>query len=280
MAESFVNAWNALSLGLCDLLLGWLLHLPSDAALIAVALGTSAAMTAIRLFTTNQERLGRAARDASRVAALAKEAKAANDKAARQRFQTTKTMLAMLKLKAEGWPLLVSILPIALLATWAFHRLEFHPPKAGEPVTLEVNLPESAADQPVTLVPADGLVAADGWIKLAQVTAVAGQPPVAVATWALKAAASDKPYRLVVRLWDRGEDRFRSIERELWVGKTVYAAPIAEHGGEVRSMWHLTQVRLFGVVPGWGAFLPPWLVAYLLLVIPSVFVMKRVFRVY
>jgi hypothetical protein len=40
-------------------------------------------------------------------------------------------------------------------------------------------------------------------------------------------------------------------------------------------------VKLFGVVPGIPALhIPPWLMAYLLLVVPSVFILKRVFKIY
>ncbi len=43
----------------------------------------------------------------------------------------------------------------------------------------------------------------------------------------------------------------------------------------------MRQVRLFGVVPGvdW-LLLPPWLVAYLLIAIPFVPILKAVLRIY
>lgn len=42
-----------------DVLLGWLLRLPSDLQLIVVALGSAIILTAVRVWTSNQELLRR-----------------------------------------------------------------------------------------------------------------------------------------------------------------------------------------------------------------------------
>ena len=150
---------------LLDYLFGWLLLLPSDLTIIVTALLTGVVLTLVRKWTTNQDLLGRAVADNKRLAALIKEAKRAGDKEAVKRYRLTKAQVGMLKFKQEGKPMLVSLLPIALLATWAFARLEFLPPKPGETVTVVANAPVTQAGEVVHLVPGDGLTATAGWVR-------------------------------------------------------------------------------------------------------------------
>src|SRR5947208_1001488 len=133
--------WNNLSLAAGDFLLGWLLRLPRDLTLLVVAVFTSLFMIAVRYFTTPQDRLRRAAADGRRLRELVGQAKRNGDKSALQRYRRTRSMIGLVKLKAEGLPLLVSLLPIALVATWAIFRLEYPPVKSGEEVTLAVYTP-------------------------------------------------------------------------------------------------------------------------------------------
>ena len=54
---------NDVILAFADPLLNWLLRLPSDVALLIVAVGTGAILTLARLMTTNQDLLRRCAQD-------------------------------------------------------------------------------------------------------------------------------------------------------------------------------------------------------------------------
>lgn len=265
--------WNRISLGLFDLLLGWLLGLPTDAALIVVAVGTAAILTFVRLFTTDQDLLARAAADRRRLKELIRDAKKRGDRDAVKRHRAVKAMIAMRTFPSEGKPLLASIVPIAMLATWAFARLAYDPPRAGEEVEVRLTTPISAAGEAAHVVPVEGL-RADGWVK--PVEAVTDcNPPHGLAAWRLRGAAADKPYRLIFRFRDE------SYSRDLLVGQRMYSDPIADHGGLVTTEVRLRPRKLFNIVPGIPAIaFDPWLVGYLVLVIPSAVIVKRVFRIH
>lgn len=184
-------------------------------------------------------------------------------------------MIAMKQLRQEGKPLFASLLPIVLLATWAFNRLEFHPPAASEPMQFTAYFPISAAGRVAHIAPADGVVAATGWLQ--EINAVADQGPAhAVATWRLTASARPEAHRLQVRF------DHRTFEHPLRVGARTYEPPVRKHDeGLLNTEVKLRPVNLFGIVPGIPSILfPPWLTAYLLLVVPCVFILKRGFKIY
>lgn len=268
-----LDAWNTFSLRLMDFLLGWLLAMPGDVRVFVLAIGTAGILTLARRFTTRQDLLHLADKDAKRLKQLIKEAKRHRDKGAIQRYRATHSMVAMLKLGAEGKPILVSILPIAMLATWAMARMEFHPPQADEPVSVTIYTPVGAAGEVVHLVPEDS-VAADGWVKSVQAVTDEG-PPHGLATWTLRASAADQPRALTFRLKDQ------TYRHELRVGQRIYSTPLIDHGGQVLTELSMRPLKLFNVVPGVpGLYLPPWLLAYLLITIPFVFILKKMLRIY
>ena len=109
-----------------------------------------------------------------------------------------------------------------------------------------------------------------------QIIAATGEKtPYAEATWRIVADARTESYDLAI-CWDG-----RTFHRPLKVGQPTYAEPMIFYddasitGAEVR----MQPVKLFGVVPGvW--ILAPWLVAYLLIAIPAVPLLKRLLRIY
>lgn len=256
-----------------DLLLGWLLALPGDLSLFAVALLTSLTVVLIRRFTTDQELLGRCRADRKRLKALIKEAKAAKDQAARERYRRTDATVGLMLLRAELKPLLCALIPLGLLATWCFERLEYLPPELGAPVTLRFQCPRSAAGRLVHLVPAQGWQSEQGWIK--RLTPSASDDFSAEAVWTLTAAEAG-PALLRIRSQDQ------SFAHPVEVGARRYAPVLVAHtpDGRLASSVELRQRQLFGVVPGWKfAGLAPWLVGYLLLTLPLVFLSRAVLRV-
>ena len=268
-----LERWTSLSLAVFDALIGWLLALPWDAALVAVAVGTAAIMTVVRLFTTNQDLLRRASRDKKRLSVLIRRARKRGDKEAVARFRATRPMIAMKTFGSEWRPLAVAVVPIAMLATWCLGRLEFHPPQAGEPVEVVAYTPVSAAGQVMHVVPQEGLEA-DGWVRPVVAVTDAG-PPHGMAAWTIRGAASDKPYRLVFRL------KGRTVERDLLIGQRTYAAPVVDHGDQIVTELKMRPAKFLGIVPGIPALaLPPWMVAYLVVAIPLVSVLKRPLRIY
>lgn len=265
--------WNNLCLNVFDFLLGFLLYLPSDLALIALALISAAILVAVRKFTTNQDLLHRAYQDKRRLKELIREAKKNKNKEAARRCKATKNLIAARMLSAEGLPLLVTILPIAMLATWAIFRLEFHPIRPGQDIRVSVYTPVSARDQEIHIVPAEGLTA-DSWVK--QIEPVADDiQPHGLAEWTLRAQASAKPYELVFRLKDK------TFKRELIVDGRTYAPQVVENGDRIITEIQMKPIKLFGLVPGIPAIaMPPWIVAYLILAIMIVPLLKRTLRIW
>jgi uncharacterized membrane protein (DUF106 family) len=279
--ETFLNNINGGILTLTDPLLGWLLKLPTDAALILVSVGTGAILTFARLLTTNQDLLRRCRQDKKRLKQRTREAKAAGDRAAVKRYRTSLSTIALKTLRAEGKPFLLALLPIILLATWCFQRLAWMPPRAGDTVPMVAYFSISVADDVVHVVPQDGLAAENGWVQ--PITAVdepaddrppGVESPYATATWELSAETNAAPYTIEIRY------KTETYQRPLLVGQPTYSAPV-EYADEGQPLlcteWKLQPVMLFGVLPGIPQIgLAPWLAAYLLLAIPSISLLKRV----
>ena len=269
-----MELWNRICLGLLDPLLGWLLTLSWTATLAAVALGTGLILTLVRKVSTDQDLLRRGAEDKRQVATLLREAKGRRDRDAVRRLKMLKAAIAQRTMGQELKPLLLAILPVAILATWCYARLEFHPPKAGEPTEVLLCAPVSAAGKTAHLVPVSGLRAAPGWLTEAQVATVEGAPA-AVARWELVGAARREPYRLSFVLDGR------TYARELLIGRPAYSPPLELYDeGQVAIRHMRPQARLLGKVGGLGATFPPWLVAYLLIVIPGALLIKKTLRVW
>jgi len=266
---------------LMDVLLGWSLHLPAGVALILVSVLSAVALTWARVLVTDQDMLRRCADDKKKLRRLIRQTKRNRDldKTAREadvkRYKLNKNLVALKTLKAEGKPLLVSLLPILLLATWAFVRLAYLPAGEGEVVQVSAYFPLSAVGEVVHVVPQEGLECATGWIVgITADTSVDDVPVNAVAVWEVKGRAADEPYNLQLR-W-----RDQTWEQPLRIGGATYEPPITLQGDWPQSTEvHLAQGKLFGIVPGFGPYLPPWLIGYLLVVIPCVFVIKKLFNV-
>jgi hypothetical protein len=267
-------------LHLADPLFGWLLVLPPTAAICLLGIASATAMVLLRRWTTDQAHLARCAADRKRLKQLRRDARRRGDKPAARRHKAVSTLIQLKQLKAEGWPLLAGILPIALMGTWSFYRLEYHPPRADEPVSVELSLPANAEGSLVSLVPQKGL-AADAWICRAEPGA--GEPAHAIARWHVQADASEQPYRLAMRY------RNETYTHPLLVGQGVYAPPIQQHHDQLllpQSLVRLRPVQPLGFVPWFGpdtaigAFLPGWLITYVLVVIPFVYLIKFLLRIH
>jgi hypothetical protein len=269
-----LEIWNNLSLAVGDFLLGWLLLLPRDLTLVVVAAFTSLVLIGVRYLTTPQDRLRRAAEDGRQLKHLMHKARRESDRRALRRYRGTRSLIGLVKLKAEGWPLLGSLLPIALLATWAVHRLEYFPVHVGELVELAVYTPVTAVGEVAHVVPQEGLKAAEGWVRPIEKIAEDDEPPHGLATWHLKA---DRPsvWELTIRLKEQ------SLERQLIVGKRIYALPLVDHGHDIISEWKRPAYLWLGIVPGIEVLgLPAWLIGYVVLVVPITMLLKKVLGVY
>ena len=239
--------------------------------LFAVAIGSALILSAVRIWTTDQDLLKRCRQDKARLKTLIGEATERHDHDAIKRHRTTIGMIAMKQLRQEGRPLLASLLPIVLLATWALNRLEFHPLRHGDPFDFTAHFPVSAVGKIAHLTPVDGLSSGTGWIQ--EITAVTEQSEAhGAATWSLAARDS-----CALRIHTDHE----TFEHAVLVGTRTYAAPVNTHSGHLLATEvKLSPVKLFDIVPGIPAIhFPAWLIAYLLIVIPSSVIIKRAFKI-
>ena len=275
---------NHAILALADPLLNWLLRLPTDLALVIVAVGTAAIITFSRLFSTNQDLLRRCDQDKKRLKELIREAKLQKDNEAVKRYRATRNMIGIMAMKEEGWPLLAAIVPIAILGTWCFQRLAFVPPRAGETVRVNAYFPVSMVGELAHVVPQDGLRevsredsrGSGQWIQeiMNDVPGPDGIAKSGIATWKIQARARPEPYALEIRC------KSVTVQKELLVGQPIYSPEVEFYGGDqsiMSAQIEMKPVQFLGIVPGINWLLmPPWLVAYFLIAILSVNLIKRV----
>jgi len=272
-------AWsvNDAAVQVMDLVLGWSLRCSQAAALVTVALATSAVLTFVRLVTTDQRYLKRCAKDKKRLKQLLRQAKRDKDKQAIKRYRATIGMLGAATMKAELKPLLASILPIILLATWAFARLSFVPPQPGEDLVVRAYFPMLSIGGLAHIVPQQGLEARDGWVRPVQENPdQSGNATSGVASWTIRAAKRDRPY--VLRIRHGG----RTAEARLIVDGYRYAPKVVRYqdGGILAVEQSLAPYKPFGVIRGIDAIgIAGWVVGYLLIAIACTLVLKRVWGI-
>jgi uncharacterized membrane protein (DUF106 family) len=260
-------------LKLADILFGWMLTLPNDLIFLCLALLTSLCLVLARRLATDQNRLKRCKADKTRLKSLIREAKARNDKAAIARHRATQNAVGIIQARAEIKPLLLALLPLALIATWAFERAAYHPPVTGEDITITFSQPISESGKLVHIAPVTGLMCADGWIRRFEKRK--DDAFLTTAEWRIHA---DQPGQYVLKFRCGGE----TFEHPLSVGGRNYEHTVCTFGSVAPavSAVSLRPRMLFGVVPGvHNLGLEPWMVAYLLLTIPVFFLNKQLFKI-
>ena len=265
------DSLNHFILGVMDLVMGWLLALPRDAAIVLVAVSTAFLLVWARKFSTDQDLLRRCASDRKRLRELRRAARRARDRTTLARLGATQGRIALKALAQEWKPMLVSLLPIALLATWCWQRLEFLPPKADQPVTFTATFSSSDAGQLAHLAPAKGLQAPQGWIRALALETNTGT---ARATWTL---TGTRGLHSVTLRCDG-----HTFQHPLLLGGRKYQIQLLTHDWrDVRTEVGLQPASLFGLIPGLPALgLAPWLVAYLLVALVAYPGAKRLLRVW
>ncbi len=289
-----LNAINNFIMMIADPLLGWLLYFPQDVALLLIALLTGLILTWVRLFTTDQQYLERCKKDKVRLKELMREAKQASDKKAMMRYRRTMGQIGMKGMAAEGMPLLASIIPIAILAVWAFSRIAYIAPQENESITMKMYFPLAEVGSYVHILPVDGVEAENGWIQKVEDDMTPpgpveldenGEPIVddsftvinGVAKWTFKPEMRDDPYKLVIRHGDR------TFEKELIFDGTRYSEPFTPYGPLFEEVieFKAKEYKLFGIIPGIPSImLAPWMMGYLIIVLPLAFILKPVLRIH
>jgi uncharacterized membrane protein (DUF106 family) len=274
MADLTAMLSNVL-IGAGDLVLGWLLRWPQEVALAAVAILTAALLAFVRLATTDQDRLRRCRDDKRRLKQLVREAKKRKDKQAVRRHQATIGMIGMVSMRSELRPLLVSLLPIVILATWAFARLAYVPPRAGEPVEVRAFFPVLSIGQVAHIAPRKGL-SSDRW--LARVTEgqdASGAVEGGQAVWHVAADAGDRPHVLEIR---QGRT---TVEKQLYADGRHYARPVQQYAGGdiVAAQVAMEEFHPFGLGGISAIHLSPWTLGYLVIAIPFAMILRKAFRI-
>ena len=298
---------NTAFLTIADPVFGWMLRLPRDVTLFIVAVGTATILTVVRVFTTDQKFLKQVKADKARLKKLIREAKRGKDKEALARYRATFAQAGTKAIKYEGLPLLVAVLLILPLATWCFSRIVYLPPQAGEPVTVRAYFPVKAIDKLVHIMPQEGVAADSGWIQkvVKDVDPATGEVANGVAIWKLRCQKRKEPYALQFSFAGK------VFEKELVVDGVRYAAregTIQFYPNDSLTAVEvvLPQCKLFGVVPdlatvgGWLWSLPvlswlgwligqvpglgqanldPWLMGYVIIVVPFSFLLKPLLRI-
>ena len=268
-------AWsvNDVVVSAMDVVLGWSLHFSQGTALVAVALATSLVLTFVRVVSTDQKYLKCCRKDRKRLKQLLRQAKRDKDRQAVKRHRATLGMLGAGTMKAEFKPLLASIVPIILLATWAFARLSFVPPQPGDDLTVKAYFPMLSVGRLAHIVGQDGLEARDGWVRIVQEDLdQAGNATNGLASWTIHAARRDRPYVLQIRHGGR------TVESQLIIDGYRYAPQAVRHkdGGILAVEQSLAAYKPFGVIPGIGRLgIAGWVVGYLLIAIGCTLVLKR-----
>ena len=288
---------NDFIVAMMDYVLGWLLYLPRDVAMIGVAVIASVIVVFPRKWVTDQDWLKRADDDQKRLKELKKAAAKKKDKEAVQRHKATISQVQLRAIKYEGKPLLIMLIAMVLIAMWCFGRMGFNPPQGGEAVEVKLHVPSSEIGEIGHLVPVDGIESVDGWVqkakrdtlpekvgfwdvyvdKAAKFMKIADPPVEGVVTWRIVPEAGEEPYKMRI-VFDGNV-----YERELIVGQKHYALPLVMHSPPdlmPASEVVMTPRKLFGVIGGFGAWFPPWLVAYLIIALPLVSILKRIFKIY
>ncbi len=260
------DLWRNACCRLGDVLLGWLLWLPRDAALVLLALVSVLLALGLRRLVTDAVLLRRIRQDERRLKERIRQARVDRDASARARYRRTAGAVALLRLRQELRALAVGLIPLALVVTWAAERIHLVPPAANEPVEFSVWLPSSAVGEVAHLVPVQGLQSQSGWVRSIE-SARRGTGPRGTAKWLLQAPASDRPYRLTVRF------RGQSWDHSVLIGQRRYGPTRLLHGADVETEIRLREYRPFGI--GGGGGLSSWLLAYLALAAIAYPLLKR-----
>ncbi len=292
-----LDALTSVCLAIADPLLGWLLYLPRDVALLILSIGTALVLALVRLKTTDQELLRRCKHDKKRQKELLRQAKRDGDKEARKRHRATIGRIGLKALRQEGWPSLAAIPPVALIAVWAFARIAYVTPDPGQGVTLSMYFAADAIGGFVHMLPPeDGLRVEGGLIRRIEedyaedgVTVAAGR-----ADWTCSAQKRREPYRL------RFRRRGKIIEHEFCADGLRYTGPIIRYGPQSEEVFEYRlddyKYRPFGVIGDWRVTVPEWtvhawtvfgpyagqrvftvdawLIGYLLIVVPLAFISR------
>ncbi len=266
---------NSIILAITDPVLNWLLYLPIHLILVIIALGTALFLTVIRIWTCDQKSLKAYKADKDIIKGLLKKAKEEKDKERIAQLKTSMNQIDIKKFKAEGKPLLASIVPIALVAVWALARLGYIAPEEGEPVNVSVFGPVTEIGDIVHAVPQDGITAGSGWIqRVCEDLNKDGKVVAGRSDWTFTMENRENPYDIMFVYPEK------KIHADIRMGSRTYEPVITQNEDtpEYTVQVNLRKFKAFGFMKGNDVF-PGWLIAYLIIVIPMYLILKPVLKI-
>ena len=269
-----LTALYTLLIQILDLLLGWLLAIPRDLALVIFAAMTAFLMTVVRRYVTNQNVLQRCADDLRRLKELLRIARSSNDKSSVARYRTTTAHIKGIQLAADMRVLIAVIVPLGAMAFWATERLDFLPITIGEETVLRAHFPLSSVGRIAHVVPTPAFELNGSPITIIAVNPV--DPAQGLAEWTLRARLAGTH---TISIRHEGETATHPVK----MGVATYEPPVRIQKCDRISSTE-NQIRRYlplGYSLG-STFVnfPPWLVGYLILTLCLTPAIKRLLKVY
>jgi hypothetical protein len=264
-----IALWKTMSISAFDTLLGWLLWLPRDVAVVTLGVFSAVFALSLRRLVCDRQLLGLIRQDERVLKRLIREARRAGDRASLARHRQVRAAVARLRLSQEIRAAAAAAIPLLALMPWASARMDYLPPRENETVTLLAWLPASSIGETIHLVPAPGLDTADGWIRSIAKSQFNGQTR-GRAEWRIRVASGTAPYRLTLRF------RERTLEQDVLVGQPTYTSPFRIHGEDLATEVRLRRYLPLGISRTATISIPPWLFAYLVATLATVLVLGQV----
>lgn len=242
-------------LWLFDHVIGWLLVLPKDLALIVFGILCAATLLLLRRTIGNNDLRERCKADRKRIQILCKSARQAHDTDTLKRLRNQRALVGLKELKAEAPVMLAAVPVFLLLMAWCSARLQYHPLQPGEPIEVLAWLPPSSSGELVHLVPHVNLHSINGWIQRVQPSARHGKN-IGRATWTLQSLAEGS-HPIILRY------KNKTIAKQLYTtAKWSDSSKADSIDPAITLELNLRPVRLFNTLPGFTSLnLPPCVIA-------------------
>lgn len=237
---------------LLDVLLGWVLAMHLDVALVIVAVLSVCAMLLVRRLLTSRSRLRAIEEDIHQLKSLIKTARREGDSSALNRHRRNRARVAWQQVRAEFISVLVSTLLFAGMVTWCERHFRHQPLPAHSGFQLRLELPAGQRGRICHLVPLERVSVTEGWVRMLRLESLP-QGSRAVADWTLQAEAGR--HALQIR---NGE---KTLKHDVAVGQRAASAVRIEHPGIGATVIDHAPLQPFGL-RSW-----PWL--YALIVVPG-----------
>jgi hypothetical protein len=235
------DRWNWICTAVGDAVFGVALSLPRDHAIILMGVGLAILLIVIRILTTDRVLLRQIAADEHRLRELVCMARHANDHAKIARCRRVRQLVAMRRARLELPALLISFLVLAAAMSWGHRRLNYLPPKTGEPLQLVARFPGAIAGEVVHLVPVTDASVDPGWVQVVPAHVEQGEIR-GVAIWSIRFTKPQPLTTLVLRYGNQ------TATHHLSIGTTFYEPPVQKHESSTTELV-LTEYRPLGVIP-------------------------------